>query len=203
MSTAQEIVTDAFGLLVSIDIVETAPSPTEMTKGLRVLSQMIDSWATEGLSIADQTRTCVLDGTTGVLTGMVDPLTSLVDVLKLAPGMNANGTGIPVGARILGIDDASKRVQLDMATMIAGSSVAVTFTALPFAAKFERGVAALLAMQLAPLVGEDNVPPMTARIAQSGWTALQANFMRIPPVGFDPALVLTSIQRTTGAIPSG
>lgn len=195
MSTAAELVVDAFGLLNAIDIVEAAPSPAEITKGLRAFSQMVDSWATEGLAIADQTRTCDIDGTTAVIPSPTDPLTSVVDVLRLAPGMNVNGTGVVYGSRILSIDSKSQAITLDQATESQASSVSVTFKALPFEAKFERGVAALLALQIAPLIGMDNIPPMVVRMAQSGWTALQANFMRIPPVGFDPGLALTSMRQ--------
>lgn len=192
MSTAQEIVIDAFGLLSAIDINEAAPSPVEMTKSLRVLDQMIAGWAREGLATTDVTRTCVVDGTTGMLTGVTDPLTSSTDVLKLAPGMNASGTGVT--GRILSIDDLAKKVQLDAVTTVAGTAVSVAFTLLPLHPKFERGVAALLALEIAPMIGQDNIPPMTVRMAQSGWLALQANFMRIPPVGFDPALFQTSAR---------
>jgi hypothetical protein len=163
---------------------------------------MIDGWATEGLQTVDQTRTCTLDGTTGLLTSITDELLAslssnpadIANVLKLAPSMNASGTGIPVDARILSIDDRRREVMLDQATTIAGT-VSVAFSAIPFAAKFEQGVAALLAMRMAPMMGVDNIPAMTARMAQSGWLALQANFMRIPPVTFDEGLSQTSSRR--------
>jgi hypothetical protein len=200
MSTAQEIVIDAYGMLGAIDITETAPSPVEMTKCLRVLDQIIAGWARDGLAVADQTRTCTLNGTTGLITNPIDPLTGLVDTIKLAPGMNASGTGI--SGRILTVNEAGHQIQMNQVTTIAGTAVPVAFTILPLEAKFERGVAALLALQIAPLIGEDNIPPMVVREAQNGWAALQANFMRIPLIGYDPALVLTSIQRTTSAIPS-
>jgi hypothetical protein len=202
MSTAAEIVTDAFGLLGAIDIIDDGVSDAEMSKALRALNQMIDGWATEGLSTQDQTRTCTLDGTTSLLTSVTDELLAslssnpadIANLLKLAPSLNVSGTGIPANTRILSIDDRRREIMLDTVTTIAGTTT-VTFVALPFAAKFEQGVAALLAMRMAPLVGVDSIPPMTTRMAQAGWMALQANFMRIPPVIFDEALSQTSSRR--------
>jgi hypothetical protein len=201
MSTAQEIVNDAFGLLTAIDINETGPSPTEMTKALRALDQMISDWGGKGLSVVNQTRTCVVDGTTGLLTGILDPLTGLPETMRLAPGMNVSGTGVT--GRVRSIDDIKHQVQLDTLTTIQGSATAVTFAALPFESRFEQGVGALLALRLAPLIGDQNVSAYVQRLAMDGWHALQGNFMRAPPVTFDPMLLQTSTRRTSVIQPNG
>jgi hypothetical protein len=197
MSTAQDIVTDAMGMLTLMDINELAPSPVEMSKGVRALGQMIDSWATQGFSIKDQTRTCAIDGSTNLITNPLDALTGLPDVSQLAVGMNINGVGIPASTRIKTINDVSRQITLDQKTTIAGAAVTVTFQALPFEAKFERGVAALLALEIAPLFGEDNIPAYVVKMASDGWHALCGNFCRTSPVAFDPMLSQTSTRRTT------
>jgi len=192
MSTAQEIVVDAFGLLTIIDINETGPSPVEMTKGLRALTQMIDAWGSQGLNVADQTVTGTVDGSTAVITGVSD-------TSKLAVGMNVTGTGVT--GRIKSIDDLKKQITMEANTTIAGSSVSLLCAALPFQSKFEQGVAALLALRIALLVGEDKIPAYAAKMAQDGWHALCGNFMRAAPVTFDPALLQTSTRRTSVIAP--
>ncbi len=188
MSTAQELVTDAYGMLGVLDLNELAPSATEMTKGLRVLSQMIASWQADGLTLADVSVTGTVDGSTAVIT-------SISDTSRLAPGMNVTGTG--VSGRIFSIDDINRTITMDAVTTIAGSNRTLACVAMPFEAKFENGVAALLAMELAPMAGEDNIPAQVQRMAQNGWSALQANYFRPGRVSFDPMLTQTSMRRTT------
>jgi hypothetical protein len=106
----------------------------------------------------------------------------------------------PTNMRLVGFPlwdiAAGEEITLDQVTTIAGSSVSVAFTALPFSPRFEDGVAAMLALRLAPRLGMDNIPAMVIKQAASGWSAIQANFMRIPPVSFDPMLTQTSARRT-------
>lgn len=185
MSSAQEIVTDAVGLLGVLDINEAAPSSVEMSKGLRALTQMIDAWAAQGLNVENQTVTGTVDGTTAVIT-------DVSDTTKLAKGMNVTGTG--VSGRILEIDDEQSTITMSANTTIAGSEVSLAFTAMPFQSKFEQGVAALLALRLAPLY-EAPIPEYVAVMARDGWSALQANFARPGAMSFDPALTHTSQRR--------
>lgn len=187
MSTANEIVTDAFRNLTLIDINETAPSPAEMTAGLRKLSQMIDAWVGVGLSIADVT------GQTATIVSGSAQLSNIASTAKMARGMNIAGTGIPPGARILTVDEATK-VTLDSTSTASGTAVALTITALPFEQKHERGVAALLAIDIAAMMGEDSIPAAVVAAAKSGWTALQAQFMPVPTATFDAMLTRTTSQ---------
>lgn len=185
-STAEEIVTDAFGLLTAIDINEVTVSPPEMTKGLRALTRMLDSWAGEGLNVSTQ----ILTGTTTIGSATITGFTSTA---KLAPGLNINGTGIPLAARIKTID-SDTQITLD-SNATASGTVTLTFAALPFEAKFEEAICAQLALRLAPLVGEEKIPDMTVVMAGAGWSSLCANFRRVPKAQFDPMLVNTFQQR--------
>jgi hypothetical protein len=173
MATAQDIVTSAFRALHAIDINEQ-PSPNEAQVGLDTLSAMIAFWSTKKLNVADQTLT----GTTTL--GSAD--VSGLDVSVLAPGLNVAGTGIPAGTRIKSISGST--VTLTAAATASGT-VALIFTALPFEAKHELGVIALLAMQVAPLVGIDAIPAMVVRNADLGWSALRGQFLRRSKSKFD------------------
>ncbi len=183
MSTAQEIVTDAFRLLAAIDIAEAAPSAAEMTVGLRALTQMIDAWAGNHLNVLDQTVTGTVDGSTAVITDVSD--TSLIAV-----GMTVTGTG--VSGRIKSIDDAKSQIELDAVTTVAGESVSLACTFLPLQSRHEQGVAALLALRLAPLIGQSSVPAYVQKLADDGWHALQAQFQRVPQMEFDEELIWTT-----------
>jgi hypothetical protein len=175
MATAQEIVTRAFRALQAIDINEQ-PTPNEAQVGLDTLEAMIADWATHNLNTVDQT----LGGTTAA----GSPEVTQVETEALARGMNVFGTGIPDAARIKSIDHRRKTVTLTINATASGT-VSLIFTLLPFEARYEQGVTALLALQLAPLLGIDNIPGMVTRNAVKGWQAIFANFYRIPLSGSD------------------
>jgi len=164
-------------MLSAIDMAEDAPSPADTTRGLRALNQMLDAWAAEGLNVVAQTLT----GTTTSASAVISSLTSTA---KLAIGMNVAGTGI--------------QITLDTVATASGS-VSLAFEVVPFQPRYEEGVAALLALRVALLIGEDNIPAMVVRLANNGWAQLSANFMRTPEMGFDVAL-LDSYSRRTSAI---
>jgi hypothetical protein len=189
MSTAEDIVTDAFRLLGALDILDAEPSPAEMTAGLRVLSRMVDSWAADGLNIV--TRTLTGNTTTGSAA-----VTDLSSTSQLAIGLNVSGTGIP-SARIQSIDSTTQ-ITLD-ANVTSGGSPSITFTAIPFEAKYEKGVTALLAMDLAPMMGI-TAPKRVVDMSKDGWASLTANFIRTPDVIFDRDLLFTSIRRDSGVV---
>jgi len=196
MSTAQQLVTDAFGMLNLIDINEAAPSPVEMAKGTRALSQMIEAWKGNGWSIKDTTRTCVVDGSTPVITSPTDPVSGVVDVMELAVGMNVSGTGVT--GRIKAIDDSRRTFTMDTATTIAGSPL-LTFTVLPFEAKFEEGISALLALRLQLMTG-GQPPAYVVKMASDCLHNLAGQYLRVPHVSFDPQLLGTSTQRSSTLI---
>ena len=170
MATAQVIVTFAYRALQAIDINEQ-PSPNEMQVSLDTLNTMIAAWAAKNLSVTDQT----LDGTTG----LDSPDVTSIETDLLAKGMNVSGSGIPASTRIKAIDHRSSSITLT-ANATASATVSLFFTVLPFEAKFEQGVIALLALQLAPQIGIDNIPAMVGRNADQGWSALKGNFFHIP-----------------------
>ena len=170
MATAQDIVTRACRALQAIDINEQ-PSPNEMQVGLDLLEAMIAEWASHNLNTVDRTLT----GTTT----LDSPEVTQVETETLAKGMNVSGTGIPAAARIQSIDHRRGTVTLT-ANATASATVPLIFTLLPFEAKYEQGVIALLALQFAPQLGIDNIPGMVARNADRGWSAIKGNFFRVP-----------------------
>jgi len=170
MATAQEIVTSACRALQAIDINEQ-PSPNEMQAGIDLLEAMIAEWASHNLNTLDQTLTGI--------TALDSPDVIEIETEALAKGMNVSGTGIPAATRIKSIDHRRQTITLT-ANATAGATVSLIFTLLPFEAKFEQGVVALLALQLAPHLGIDNIPAMVARNADRGWSAIKGNFFRVP-----------------------
>jgi hypothetical protein len=188
MSNARDTVTAAYRMIGGIDINTEEPSPALMTRGLDWLTKLLDQWIGEGLNLATQVITGTLVATSSIVTG-------LSSTAALAPGMNASGTGIPAAARILTIDSPTQ-VTLDQAATTPGT-VSITFAALPFKPSYQLGVEALLALQLAPLVQIDEIPPMVALNASRGWDLLVGNFFRVPDASYDPALTSTSVRRTS------
>jgi len=79
----------------------------------------------------------------------------------------------------------------------AASGVDVTAD-LPIAAKYERGVVALLAQRLAPDFGLQ-LPPQAEIEARDGWLALQAGYITAPTADFDDSLQYLPSQRRVGA----
>ena len=190
MSSVQKIVSHAMRQIGALDLAETEPSAIEMENAIAVLNQMVASWEADGLNIKTRTLPASFDNASLIL--------RLEDTSQLAPGLNVSGTGI-ASSRIVSIDSA-QRITLDVATTQAGDGVDVTFTALPFEPKFEQGVIALLGLMLAPTCGIMQVPPIVEKLAASGWTALSANFMPTPAFSPDPALLYTSVRRSSGTI---
>lgn len=188
--TAEEIVTAAFRLIGALDIAEERPSAAEMTNGLRVLGRMIDSWQASSLNIV--TRSLTANFSSGSTT-----VTDLSSTAQLAPGLNVSGTGIADGTRVASIDSTTQ-ITLDTATTVQGSGTTLTFTALPFESKYEKGVIALLAMDLAPQLGIYNIPLTVQNMASDGWANLTANFMQTGTIIYDKDLLYTSIRRDAG-----
>lgn len=79
----------------------------------------------------------------------------------------------------------------------AGEGVDVTDD-LPIAAKYERGVVALLSQRLAPDFGL-SLPPQIEREARDGWRTLQAGYISAPEADFDDTLQYMPSQRRIGA----
>jgi hypothetical protein len=188
VATAQDIVTRAFRALSAIDINEQ-PTPNEAQVGLDSLEAMIAAWGT-GLNVADQTLT----GTTA----LDSPEVADIDTTGLSRGFNVSGTGIPAATRIKSIDAANSKIVLTANATASGTS-SLIFTLLPFEAKHEQGVIALLALQLAPQVPVDNIPAMVVRNAQNGMASIRAQFFpRVPLSGNDLPRNERLVKPTTG-----
>jgi hypothetical protein len=189
MSSSEQIVIDAYGMLALLDLNETAPSPVEMTKGLRALSAMLDAWASEGMNVIDQTITGdFVDGEKTVTS--IEELTS-----KLAPGMTVAATGL--SGRIVSID-SDTQVTLDTAATADGSAASIECTFLPVQARFDEAIAAQLAIRIANLAGMDAIPQGVGDMARRGINAIMANYFVVPRAQLDRALLSTSIRTVSG-----
>jgi hypothetical protein len=141
------------------------------------------------LSVLDHSLTGDFTSGEAGVTGLKSTLGYLPATKRLAPGMNVTATGI--SARILSIDGEDS-FTLDAVATLAGAAATIAFTMLPFQPRFEEGVIALLALRLAPLIGEDNIPAIVLQMARDGWLALQANFAAPRAATFDPGLIWTT-----------
>lgn len=178
MATATEIVQRAFRRLALFDATESA-SGADLEDGLAALNEMISSWAADGLATADQT----LEAT--VTSG--DPaIADLESTSDLAVGMYVTGSGIPSSTLVKSIDSGSK-ITLTKDATASGSEVELTFTALPFDAKLEAGVVAMLAVRLSEDYGKPP-GPVLLRDAERGESQLRAAFLHVPKAGFDLGL---------------
>lgn len=181
MSTTQDIVNASFRIINAIDINEASASPAEVTEGIRRLNAMISSWAGRGLAVTE--HTVAGDLVSG------EPTVTVEDTSTLAPGLNISGTGIPASTRILSVDSPTQFTMNADATA-SGTAVAIAVTPIPFEAKHEQGVIALLAQRLA--VSAEDVPAWVLEDARNGWGALCAQFMVIPAAQFDEGLIFTT-----------
>lgn len=187
MATAQDLVTRAMRRLQAIDINEQ-PSAAEMSHGLDVLSELINAWSMDIPAIAVRTISADLTINDATVTLVDDTTTGLIEDAKLlADGLNLSGTGVPVGAYI---KEITNRTQFEMSAVASatGSSVAVTFTPIPFPVRHERGVVALLAVRLAGDLGYPDAPPRVVADADDGWYALLADYITTPNAVYDAAL---------------
>jgi hypothetical protein len=170
VTTDTEIVTAAYRALQAIDINEL-PSPNETKIGLDTLPRMIAEWATRNLNVVDQ----ALSGTTT----LDSPVVTGIETEALAKGFNVSGGGIPAATRIASLDHRNRTITLT-ANATASATVTLTFTLLPLETRYEQGLIAMLAMQLAPQLGMDNIPAVVTRNAYWGWKAILGNFFRVP-----------------------
>ncbi len=183
MASAEQIVGRAFKRLSLIEANDNV-SGADLQDGLAALNGMISSWAADGLATADQT-----------LTGRVtagDARISEIDTSKLAVGMFVSGDGIPAATLLESIDDRDK-ITLSQQATVSGAETSLTFTALPFDAKLEGGVVALLAVRIAEDYGK-TPGPILLRDADRGEKQLQAAFLTVPRAQFDIALTRTTSQ---------
>lgn len=174
-TTARKMITRACRALGATDINEE-PSPNETQEGLDTLNAMIEGWASRNLLVTDQTET----GTTSSGSTEVTD----IETATLARGMNVSGTGIAADTQIESIDDRNSTITLSVAATASGT-VSLAFALIPFQAKHEQGLTALLALQLAPQVGIDAIPGMVARNATDGMSAIRGQYMRRTGSTFD------------------
>ncbi len=190
MATAEDIVQRAVRRLGLVDPTESV-SGADLDHGLAALNEMISSWAADGLATADQT----LEATITSGSAAVSALESTSD---LAAGMYVTGTGIPSSTLIKSIDGPTT-ITLTKDATASADGVSLTFTALPFDAKLEAGVVAMLAVRL----GEDygKAPgPILLRDAALGEERLRAAFITVLPATFDTALTRTSLKVSRGDV---
>jgi hypothetical protein len=191
MSSAEQLVTEAYRMLGAIDSHDTAPAPADMKLGLDRLTRMIDGWALKGLNVVTTSVVCNFSANDTLIRTTTD------NFFKVAKGLNVSGAG--VSSRVAKLDPAGQALWLELPTTQAGDAVTLTFTLLPLQARFMEAVAALLAKRLQLKDGE--LPAWAQEIAIDGWRGIQANYMPVFNPTFDIALRSTSTQ-VNNIIPS-
>lgn len=185
MSSSAEIVTRACRRLQSIDINEQ-PSPTLMSHGLAVMSEMVNGWTAKGVNTSTHTITAdVVDDSDRVRN-------VLPDVGEVFIGLNVSGTGIPANATVKEVlTDRSFRLDLD-ATASAGATT-LTFAFLPVPAKYEGAMVALLAMRLKGDLGISLSGDVYADLKQDaldGWADILAGYLPDRKAKFDREIAI-------------
>jgi hypothetical protein len=201
MTTAGEIVSAALSDLLYTGVGETATGDDAAT-GLRMLNDMIFGWANDGVDVLHEEFTLASLFTFFVPPKEVDGDT--LDVVSYAGTWNA-ATNVPALASSVGTEGTTYKVATagtttldDLATWSVGDFLVFDGTVWRKArttAQHRQGVIAMLALRLSSAF---SVPPPAEIVvtADSGWRALQAQFVLSPEVTFDPALVRTpSIRR--------
>jgi hypothetical protein len=189
MATAEDIVQRAVRRLGLVDPTESV-SGADLDHGLAALNEMISSWAADGLATADQTLPATVTSGSAEIAGLESTST-------LAVGMYVTGTGIPTATLIKSIDGETTLTLTKAAT--ASGETTLTFTALPFDARHEAGVVAMLAVRLAEDYGKTPAAVLV-RDAERGEERLRAAFMTILPASFDTALTRTSMRVSRGDV---
>lgn len=188
MASAEQIVTRAFRRLGTFEA-NSSVSAEDLQHGLAALNEMISSWAADGLTTADQSLVA------SVVSGSAE-LRELETTANLAVGMFVAGPGIPSGAMIESIDSATQVTMTQNATLTGMPTL--SFTPLPFDARHEEGVVAMLAVRLAEDYGQ-TPGPVLVRDADRGMERLRAAFMHVPRATFDFALTRTPSQIIRGS----
>lgn len=186
MATAQEIVTRAYRRLQAIDLNEQ-PTAAEMTNGLAALSEMVNSWAADGIKTDSQTLT-------GNITSGEPYISNLDTTANLGPGMNISGTGIAAGARIKSVCSSSK-VEMTLDATASGSP-SLTFALMPIDDRLQKAVVAMLAVYIAGDLGLPDASPRVVSDAIEGKDALLAYYLQTPKVTHDAALIYADDRRT-------
>lgn len=188
-TTASEAITRALKR-ASIVAAGESPSAVELADGLDALNEMLDGWSADGLATADVTLAATV-------TSGDDEITDLESTSDLAVGMHVTGSGIPASTKIESIDSPTQ-ITLDQNATASGTSVSLSFTALPFDAEHTGGIIAMLAVRLCEDYGK--APgPVLLRDADRGETRLAAAFLHVPKAVFDPALTRTPSQIIRGS----
>lgn len=189
MATAQEIVTRAYRRLQAIDLNEQ-PTEAEMTNGLAALSEMVNSWASNGIPTETQTLT-------GTFTSGQAKVTDLATTANLAPGFNISGVGIASGARIKSICSATSIEMTENATA-DGAAVSLTFSLTPIDDRLQKAVVAMLAVYMAGDSGMPDAPPRVVMDAEDGWYAVLAYYLQTGKPEYDRAYIDTTVRGPYG-----
>lgn len=177
MATTSDLVTRAYRRLGAINITEE-PSAAFMTHGTTCLSELMNAWSIPLPELATRTLTATV--TSGDTTLVFESTEHLAD------GLNVSGTGIPSGAYITEVTNDTD-VEISANATASGEDVAIAITPIPFPAKHEGGIVALLAKRLAMDLRMP-ISPDLEEAASMGWTLLLADYMPDKKTEFDAAL---------------
>lgn len=177
MTTARDIVTRALSELRVVAAGET-PSADDLAAGLDALNAMIAAWRTESIYITFPASTNWRgEWDTRVVYAVDDAVSRNGTCCTCTVAHTSSYYDMPIGS-----PNWASYWSLSSFTELAAGD---TF---PIPAQFERGVTAMLAVEIAPQFGTEP-SPLTMRRASEGKTALFAAYMQITPARVDNGLI--------------
>lgn len=190
MTTARQIVTRAFGELMFLDENETN-SDAQMSDGLEALNSMIASWHTDGLSIYYP------PGVTWQGEWLSGKVYAALD------GVSVNGNTYTCGTAHTSSDDDKPGKSINSGTYwTLYAETSMTFDSTFFFPKqFERGIVAMLAVEMAPMFSIQP-SPLTLKKSTDGMSALYGQYFNVPLASSDPALTRMPSQIWPYTIPA-
>lgn len=201
MTTALDIVTRALRGLAVLDATET-PSAEDGANALDHLNDMMFEWAASGVNLNHSALTLA-----STFIFMVPPRVCDADVIEAASNRgswdaNANSPTLAGATGTKGyyyrVTTAGSTTLDDVTSWSADDYALYTGTEWVKALnsrRFDGGIAALLAVRMAPDYGIEPSAPLVARAANA-WSAIQAAFVRAPKSAYDRALTDTPSRRT-------
>ena len=190
MTTARQIVTRAFGELMFLDENETNTA-SQMADGLEALNSLIASWHTCGLSIYYPPGvTWQGEWRSG-------------KVYASGNGVSVEGNTYTCGLAHTSSDDDKPGMSINSGTywtLYAETSMGFDST-LFFPKQFERGIVAMLAVEIAPMFNMQPNPYTVAK-AKEGMQAIYGQYFNVPLASSDPALTRMPSQIWPYTIPA-
>jgi hypothetical protein len=200
MTTAGEIVSAALSDLLYTGVGETATGP-DLATGLRMLNDMLFSWANESVDVLHEEFTL-----SSLFTFFVPPKEIDGDTLAAQTNLGSwnASTNTPTLASSSGTNGDTYQVSVAGTTSLDGLATWSVGDFLVFdgtvwrksrtTAQHKQGVTAMLVLRLSSAFSVP-APPETVAVAMRGWSALAAQFVLPTTTVFDSALTRMPSQR--------